>query len=191
MGWAAPLLWMADGVLGNWGLLLAFLACCVVPFVLVALVLGRVYRLGGDRLPVQGRPQRLQAVRPVCRRAALTALLRPGGQAVFRHPHLLLERRDWADPAAGDGSGSGGKAGRPAGPAGPNGRGIPGLASGGRDHGLLPIYVGHISRPLHQLGGSVPVDPPGSSGGRERPALGKAGFQMLLTVPVPSPPRPA
>lgn len=44
MGWAAPLLWMADGVLGNWGLLLAFLACCVVPFVLVALVLGRVYR---------------------------------------------------------------------------------------------------------------------------------------------------
>ena len=44
MAWAAPLLWMADGVLGDWGLLLAFLACCVVPFVLAALVLGRGYR---------------------------------------------------------------------------------------------------------------------------------------------------
>ncbi len=44
MTWAAPLLWMADGVLGDWGLLLAFLACCAIPFALVALVLGKGYR---------------------------------------------------------------------------------------------------------------------------------------------------
>lgn len=44
MGWAAPILWMADGVLGSWGLLLAFLACCAVPFALVTLALGRCYR---------------------------------------------------------------------------------------------------------------------------------------------------
>ena len=44
LGWAAPLLWMADGVLGDWGLLLAFLACCTLPFAMVALVLGKGYR---------------------------------------------------------------------------------------------------------------------------------------------------
>lgn len=42
--WAAPLVWMGDGILGNWGLLLAFAACCVVPFALVVFGLGRVYR---------------------------------------------------------------------------------------------------------------------------------------------------
>ena len=44
LSWAAPLLWMADGILGDWGLLLAFAACCAVPFALVVFVLGRVYR---------------------------------------------------------------------------------------------------------------------------------------------------
>lgn len=37
LSWAAPLLWMADGILGDWGKLLAFAACCVVPFALVVL----------------------------------------------------------------------------------------------------------------------------------------------------------
>ena len=44
LNWAAPLLWMADGILGDWGLLLAFAACCVVPFALVVFGLGKVYR---------------------------------------------------------------------------------------------------------------------------------------------------
>ena len=44
LSWAAPLLWMADGILGDWGLLLAFAVCCVVPFALVVFGLGKVYR---------------------------------------------------------------------------------------------------------------------------------------------------
>ena len=44
LSWAAPLLWMADGILGDWGLLLAFAGCCVIAFGLVVFVLGRVYR---------------------------------------------------------------------------------------------------------------------------------------------------
>ena len=42
--WAAPILWMGEGIMGDWGLLLAFAACCAIPFVLVVLGLGRVYR---------------------------------------------------------------------------------------------------------------------------------------------------
>ncbi len=44
LSWAAPMLWMADGIMGDWGKLLAFAACCVVPFGLVVFGLGRVYR---------------------------------------------------------------------------------------------------------------------------------------------------
>ena len=44
LSWAAPMLWMADGIMGDWGLLAAFAACCVVPFALVVFGLGRVYR---------------------------------------------------------------------------------------------------------------------------------------------------
>lgn len=42
--WALPLVWMADGILADWGLLLAFAACCIVPFGLMAVILGKVYR---------------------------------------------------------------------------------------------------------------------------------------------------
>ena len=44
LSWAAPMLWMGDGILGDWGKLLAFAACCIIPFVLVVFGLGRVYR---------------------------------------------------------------------------------------------------------------------------------------------------
>ncbi len=44
LSWAAPMLWMADGIMGDWGLLLAFVACCAVPFALVVFGLGKVYR---------------------------------------------------------------------------------------------------------------------------------------------------
>lgn len=44
LSWAAPVLWMAEGILGDWGRLLAFAACCVVPFALVVLGLGKIYR---------------------------------------------------------------------------------------------------------------------------------------------------
>ena len=44
LNWAAPLLWMGEGIMGDWGLLLAFAACCVIPFALVVFGLGRVYR---------------------------------------------------------------------------------------------------------------------------------------------------
>ena len=44
LSWAAPLLWMADGILEDWGLLLAFAVCCAAAFGLVVFVLGKVYR---------------------------------------------------------------------------------------------------------------------------------------------------
>ena len=44
LSWAAPMLWMGDGILGDWGKLLAFAACCVIPFALVVFGLGKVYR---------------------------------------------------------------------------------------------------------------------------------------------------
>lgn len=44
LSWAAPMLWMADGIMGDWGRLLAFAACCVIPFALVVFGLGKVYR---------------------------------------------------------------------------------------------------------------------------------------------------
>lgn len=44
LSWAAPMLWMADGILGDWGKLLAFTACCIIPFALVVFGLGKVYR---------------------------------------------------------------------------------------------------------------------------------------------------
>ena len=43
LSWAAPMLWMGDGIMGDWGLLLAFAACCVIPFALVVFGLGKVY----------------------------------------------------------------------------------------------------------------------------------------------------
>lgn len=42
--WAAPLVWMGDGIMGDWGMLLAFMACCLVPFAMVVFGLGKVYR---------------------------------------------------------------------------------------------------------------------------------------------------
>lgn len=44
MAWAAPIVWMGDGIMGDWGRLGLFLACCVVPFALMVLILGKVYR---------------------------------------------------------------------------------------------------------------------------------------------------
>lgn len=44
LSWAAPLLWMGEGIMGNCGLLLAFAACCVIPFALVVFGLGWIYR---------------------------------------------------------------------------------------------------------------------------------------------------
>ena len=44
LSWAAPMLWMADGIMGDWGKLLLFAACCVLPFALVVFGLGKVYR---------------------------------------------------------------------------------------------------------------------------------------------------
>ena len=44
LSWAAPLLWMADGIMGDWGKLLLFAVCCIVPFGLVVFGLGKVYR---------------------------------------------------------------------------------------------------------------------------------------------------
>lgn len=43
LSWAAPILWMGEGIMGDWGRLLAFAACCIISFILVILGLGRVY----------------------------------------------------------------------------------------------------------------------------------------------------
>ena len=42
--WAMPLVWMGDGILGDWGALALFVLCCVIPFGLVVFGLGKVYR---------------------------------------------------------------------------------------------------------------------------------------------------
>ncbi|WP_146774983.1 hypothetical protein [Enterocloster clostridioformis] len=39
--WAAPMLWMGEGIMGDGRLLLAFVLCCVFPFALVVIGLGR------------------------------------------------------------------------------------------------------------------------------------------------------
>ena len=44
LSWAAPLLWMGEGIMGSWLRLLAFVLCCVVPFGLMVFGLGKVYR---------------------------------------------------------------------------------------------------------------------------------------------------
>ena len=44
LGWALPFVWLGDGILGDWGKLLLFVAVCVIPFVLVVVILGRCYR---------------------------------------------------------------------------------------------------------------------------------------------------
>lgn len=44
LGWASPILWMGEGIMGDWGRLLAFAVCCLIPFALVVFGLGRVYR---------------------------------------------------------------------------------------------------------------------------------------------------
>lgn len=42
--WALPMVWMGDGILGSWGLLLAFGACCILPFLVMIVLLGKNYR---------------------------------------------------------------------------------------------------------------------------------------------------
>lgn len=44
LGWALPLLWMGEGVMGDWGKLIAFSICCILPLFLVVAGLGRIYR---------------------------------------------------------------------------------------------------------------------------------------------------
>ena len=44
LSWAAPMLWMADGIMGDWGKLALFALCCAVPFALMVFGLGKVYR---------------------------------------------------------------------------------------------------------------------------------------------------
>ncbi len=51
--WAAPVLWMGEGIMGEWGLLLAFVLCCALPFALVVIGLGRVYRQAVTAFAVQ------------------------------------------------------------------------------------------------------------------------------------------
>lgn len=42
--WVLPMVWMGDGILGSWGLLLAFGACCILPFLVMIVLLGKNYR---------------------------------------------------------------------------------------------------------------------------------------------------
>lgn len=44
LSWAAPFLWMGDGIAGDWGRLMAFAGVCLIPFLLMVAVLGRGYR---------------------------------------------------------------------------------------------------------------------------------------------------
>jgi len=44
MSWAAPMVWMGKGILGDWTKLAAFAAACVIPCALVIWILGKTYR---------------------------------------------------------------------------------------------------------------------------------------------------
>lgn len=44
LGWALPIVWMAEGILGDWVKLLLFVCCCIAVFAVMAVVLGSVYR---------------------------------------------------------------------------------------------------------------------------------------------------
>lgn len=44
LSWMLPLVWLGDGILGDWGALAGFAACCVVPFAVMIFGLGKVYR---------------------------------------------------------------------------------------------------------------------------------------------------
>lgn len=44
VGWALPLIWMGEGIMGDWGRLLGFVAMCALPFAVMVFTLGRVYR---------------------------------------------------------------------------------------------------------------------------------------------------
>ena len=44
LGWALPFVWLGDGILGSWAALGGFVLCCAVPFAVMVVVLGKVYR---------------------------------------------------------------------------------------------------------------------------------------------------
>ena len=44
LGWALPFVWMGDGILGSWVDLGGFVLCCAVPFAVMVIILGKVYR---------------------------------------------------------------------------------------------------------------------------------------------------
>lgn len=44
MAWVRPIIWMADGIMGSWWQTLAFAAFCIVPFALVTVGFGKIYR---------------------------------------------------------------------------------------------------------------------------------------------------
>ncbi len=51
--WATPVLWMGEGIMGDWKKLLAFVLCCVFPFAVVVFGLGRIYRQAVTAFAVQ------------------------------------------------------------------------------------------------------------------------------------------
>ena len=44
LGVVRPVAWMADGIMGSWGDILRFAACCAAPFALAVFVMGKLYR---------------------------------------------------------------------------------------------------------------------------------------------------
>lgn len=42
--WAMPMLWMGDGILSDWTAFLFFALCCIIPFVLMTVILGKCFR---------------------------------------------------------------------------------------------------------------------------------------------------
>lgn len=44
LSWALPVVWMAEGILGDWAKLLLFVVCCAAVFAVMTVVLGAVYR---------------------------------------------------------------------------------------------------------------------------------------------------
>lgn len=86
--------------MGEWGLLLAFVLCCIVPFVLVVAGLGWVYRQAVTALFCAIHAESLQAL-PADRLRAKESPCEEGDAKIFWHAHVFLECRYRSGHAAG------------------------------------------------------------------------------------------
>ena len=178
--WAAPLLWMGEGIMGDWGLLLAFAVCCILPFALVVFGLGQVYR---------------QAVTAFAARSAQSNYKLSAQSASSQKKALLRKEalRFFGTPMYFWNAGLGLIMLLAAGAASLVMRekllafvgmdGFPPSAYGGGCDLLLPVYLSHRC-PFRQPGGEVPLDSAGGSHVGQYAAVGQSRVPAAAHPPL-------